>query len=220
MITVPETVQKLIKQSPFLEEGLEKGIMNLSELARLLRPQVEKKLLKDVSAASVMMALKRMSSTVHTKKRIHKIFSTVPDMIVRSHLIEITVQNAATLPQKQKKLLEETLGFSNTFFTITTGLFETTIIASEDLEQKIHTVLKGEKIITVFRKLSAITVRLTKEVVNIPGVYYHILKILAWDNINIFEVVSAYTEFTIILEEKDVDRAFSTLKNSLPTIKY
>lgn len=219
MITVPETVQKIIKQSPFLEEGLEKGIMNLSELARLLQPQVEKELFKNVSEASIMMALKRMSG-VHTKKRIHKVFSTVPDMIVRSHLIEITVQNSATLPQKQKKLLEDTLGFSNTFFTITTGLFETTIIASEDLEQKIQTVLKGEKIITVFRKLSAITVRLTKEVVNIPGVYYHILKILAWDNINIFEVVSAYTEFTIILEEKDVDRAFSTLKNSLPTIKY
>ncbi|MBI3366167.1 hypothetical protein HY041_00875 [Candidatus Roizmanbacteria bacterium] len=41
-----------------------------------------------------------------------------------------------------------------------------------------------------------------------------LLKSLAWMGINVIEVVSSYTELTIVLENKDVDRAFSVLKRT------
>lgn len=42
-----------------------------------------------------------------------------------------------------------------------------------------------------------------------------ILKILAWEGINVVEVVSTFSEFTIILEDEEVSRAFSLFKDSL-----
>ena len=48
-----------------------------------------------------------------------------------------------------------------------------------------------------------------------PGVHYTILKQLAWNDINLVEAVSTYSEFTIILERDVVDRAFSVLMNYL-----
>jgi len=48
MIAIPEVVEKIVVDSPLLEEGLSAGIINLSTLARKIRPQVESKLVKTV----------------------------------------------------------------------------------------------------------------------------------------------------------------------------
>jgi len=46
-----------------------------------------------------------------------------------------------------------------------------------------------------------------------PGLYYYIFKKLAWDGINILEVVSTSNEFTILLKDEDIDKAFSVIKH-------
>lgn len=217
MITVPEVVENIIKASPFLEEGISRNLINLSALAREMQPTIERELFKEVSEASIIMALNRFSEKTSFRMQMKKYFKTVPDMIVRSHLSEYTFQNSESLIIKQRKLLDHLKSETSSFFTMTRGVFETTIIASDDLKNEILKTLEGEKVISQFDKLSSITIRLAKEVVDTPGVYYYILKLLAWDNINVIEVVSAYTEFTVILRDKEVDRAFSVLKNSVVT---
>ncbi len=67
--------------------------------------------------------------------------------------------------------------------------------------------------ISFITNLSSITIRTPKEWVYTPGGDYAILKRLAWENINIVEILSTYTELTIIFDNKDVDKAFSVLKN-------
>ncbi len=44
------------------------------------------------------------------------------------------------------------------------------------------------------------------------GIYGNILKALAWEGINVSEVVSTLKELTIVLEEKLIDAAFSIIK--------
>ena len=48
MITIPDAVETIIHKIPFLEVGLSGGILNHSALARLIRPEVKKMVLKDV----------------------------------------------------------------------------------------------------------------------------------------------------------------------------
>ena len=43
MITVPETVRSIIHTTPFFEEALSMDIINISGLARLIKPKVEEK---------------------------------------------------------------------------------------------------------------------------------------------------------------------------------
>jgi hypothetical protein len=41
---------------------------------------------------------------------------------------------------------------------------------------------------------------------------YAILKRLAWQNLNVVDVVSTATEFTIVVSNEQVDQAFSALR--------
>src|SRR5205823_1407516 len=105
------------------------------------------------------------------------------------------------------------------FMTITEGVFETTIVASEELKLKIHKILIETDIISEIGNLSSITIKLPQDNVHTPGIYYELLKVLAWDNINIIEVVSTTNENTIILKEENVEHAFTVLKQLFQTKK-
>ena len=54
-------VEEIIKKSPFLEEALAEGIINLSSLSRQIKPEIDEELHKDVQIGAIVMALKRLS---------------------------------------------------------------------------------------------------------------------------------------------------------------
>jgi hypothetical protein len=212
MVTIPEAVENIIKKSLFLEEALSIGIINISALARSIKPKVEREVMKEVQEGAIIMALNRFSQKLRKKAgEQEKIFRSTPDLMVRSNLIEITYSNSELLVQKQKKLLDQLSG-KQYFLTLTQGINETTIIASKELEAKILKIFKEEKIISRIDNLSSITVLLPLGTASIPGAYNYILKSLAWEGINVVEVVSTFNELTIILEDKNIDFSFSILK--------
>ena len=61
--------------------------------------------------------------------------------------------------------------------------------------------------------LSSITVKLPAENVSVPGIYYFIFQRLAWEGIVLYEVISTTNEFTILVNEEQVDVAFKTIKD-------
>lgn len=213
MITVPETVESIIKKSPFLTESLSQGIINISALARKIKPQVEDEVMKEIQIGAVVMALNRLSKRIQIKTTEgKKLFGSAPDLMVRSNLIEITFVNSDFFLQKQRLFLEKLEDPRNYFLTFTQGIFETTIIAGKELKPEIIAVFKDERIISQFDDLSAITVLLPPGTALMPGAYDFILKSLAWESINIVEVVSTFNEFTMILKSVDSDKAFSVIK--------
>ena len=56
-------------------------------------------------------------------------------------------------------------------------------------------------------------VKLPVDNVKIPGIYYFIFQRLSWEGVNIREVISTSNEFTILMNEDDVDIAFKVIKN-------
>lgn len=213
MITVPQATKTIVERSRYLTEAISKGIINYSSLARYIKPELEQMLVKEVSEASILMALKRLEKEMQPKFVPVKIFQTPPDMIVRSNLLEISIQNSENLAGKFQKLFEAHKRNKSSFFTLTEGLSETGIIVSRDLEIEIKEILKDELLLFEFNKLSAITMRMPKENITTPGVYYFFLKSLAWEGINIIETISTPLELSLILEDKDVSRAFEILKS-------
>ena len=72
---------------------------------------------------------------------------------------------------------------------------------------------KLEKLIQKLDNLASITVKLPKENISIPGIYYFIFQRLAWEGIIINEVISTSNEFTILVSEEVVDVAFRVIKD-------
>ena len=50
-----------------------------------------------------------------------------------------------------------------------------------------------------------------------PGIYYYVFQKLSWEGININQVISTSNEFTILVSESEVDKAFSVI-NKLKSI--
>jgi len=216
MVTISEEIKRIVLTSPFLEEGIIKGIINLSALAREIKPQIEKSLMKPLSDSAILMALKRFSDkfegknllAIETKKKLG-------DISVRSNLMEFTFLKSDTIFEKQKKLMMSIEDKRDNFLTFTQGIYELTIISGADIKEQIIESFQGERLKKKLLNLSAIIIKLPPETVEQPGVHYSILKQLAWKNINVIEVVSTFTEFIVILGRQDIDRAFSTLLNFL-----
>ncbi len=213
MVTVPEVVERIVKRSSFYDEALALGIANISALARLIKPEVERELMKQVQDGAVIVALSRFSRKIARRaKRLKNIFRSAPDLTVRSNLVEMTYVNSSDMFAKHKKLLDRIGTIQNSFITVTQGVNETTIIASRDLHEKVLAAFRDEKMIGRIDSLSSVSVLLPQGTALIPGIYSYILKALAWEGINVVEVVSTLNEFTIILEDKNIDLAFSILK--------
>jgi hypothetical protein len=216
MRTVPEAVESIVAGAPFLEDGLALGILNLSALARRLRPRVEGALHKEVSDAAVMMALKRLAPRFTSRSaEVNRLLRRMGELTVRSSLVEFTFRNSDTILERQKELLAAIHRRKDSFLTVTQGVVEVTVVASAALAEKIEEVFAGEKTVSRLDDLSAINIRLPRETVHTPGVHYVLLKQLAFADINVVEVVSTYTELTVVISHKEVDRAFTVLKRFL-----
>lgn len=216
MITISQIIEKLVKQKPFVESALVEGLVNISALARQLKPEIEKALKKEVTEASIIMALKRfvahMDISMHRK--IEKATKGFGDIIVRSNLCDFTFKLSETLIEKQSILIKKIGKEKDVFFTISRGVFETTIVISSQYADEVKEIYKEETLIASSTAISSITLRLPKDNIKIPGLYYHIFKQIAWEGISILEAVSTTNELSIILWDKDVDRVFSVLKKS------
>ncbi|PIR07883.1 aspartate kinase [Candidatus Gottesmanbacteria bacterium CG11_big_fil_rev_8_21_14_0_20_37_11] len=210
MITVSQVVSEIIKRTPFLEDALRKDLVNLSAFARTYRKEVENLAKKPVKEGAIIMAAKRVASSLSMKDKTRRIFDAPREMIVRSNLFELTLKNTASLPLIRKLSMMKKEG-GDCFLTITEGVFETTVIANINLKKEIIKYVDLKSVVSEIDDLCSITVRLQEENLHTPGVYYRLLKQLAWENINVIEVVSTTNEVTIILSREDVDRAFSEL---------
>jgi hypothetical protein len=217
MITVPELTRKHLREYPLLEEALARGLINLSALARELRPGIEAELGKNVSAAAITMALKRLLPEIEKKAGKKQAGATqrMGDLTVRSNLVEFTFRHSDAIWEKQKRLLHRLERERDVFLTFTQGVFEVMLIASAGLERDILEIFGNDTVISHVKGLSAIVIRLSPRTVHIPGVYYSILKQLAWGDVNVVDVVSTFTEFTILIEKPQIDRAFSILTRYL-----
>ena len=132
--------------------------------------------------------------------------------LIISNLFEINFANSETLDVKYSEILKLKDG-QRFFLAFSRGVSESTIIASNEISRQIKKLTGGEKIISEFNNLSSITIHLPMSSANTPGVFYFFLKSLAWEGVNIIEIISTVSEFTLIFEDKNVNKAFSILKS-------
>ncbi|MBI2033418.1 MAG: aspartate kinase [Candidatus Levybacteria bacterium] len=213
MLSVSEAVETIVKRSRYLSEAMAKGIINTSALARYTKPELEEMLGKEISDAAAIMAVTRVSGKIHPPYKFKNIFHTAPDMVFRSNLVEITCINGVDIDNSLAAVLKISDKQSSSFLAVTKGVFDTTLIVSQDIFPLIKKQLADETITAEYTNLAAITIRLPQEAIKTPGIFYFFLKSLAWEGVNIVEIVSAHLELTIIFEQHEAQKAFVILQS-------
>jgi aspartokinase len=159
------------------------------------------------------MAINRLSpaNELRIRKNIRKFTLSLGDFIVRSDLSDFTFKNTSTLFKEIARILNEAANNSESFITVSQGIFETNIVVGEAMLPYVKKFFVKEKLIHNIKNLASITIKLPKENLEQPGVYYFILKQLAWANIPLQEIISTTNEITLVVKEKDINNAFAIL---------
>ncbi|MCL6293763.1 hypothetical protein [Jejuia spongiicola] len=214
MRTVSNCVEDILISQPYLEEALSRNIINFSALAIELTKPISEMLKKDVKPGAIMMALRRYNPpvTLSNSVKMKRMLQNLGDITVRSNLTDFTVKNSNTLIHNHAKVLEKIDGESKLFYTFTRGVHESNMIISSSLKNYITTHLENETFLAAQDNLSAITINLPKDNSKVAGLYYHFFKRLAWEGVVLYEVISTTNEFTILVEDKYVDKAFTAIK--------
>lgn len=216
MSSIAAKVEQIVSESAFLTEGMVRGLINLSELARQLQPQLEKEMWKPVGQAAIVMALTRLGNKL--QQREHQESSLLPHMAeltTRAELIEFTYRNSATTRECQSRLLAMAESHPGVYVTVTQGLHEVLIIVGKTLAEAVETCFTGEALLSRLERISALTLRLDPQARDTPGIYHAILKKLALVKVNLVDMICTYSEMTLILERSQVGLAFSVLSQSI-----
>ena len=213
MRTIQEAVETTIRKTPFIEEALNEKLINVSALARIILPEVTTILKKEVKVGAVMMAINRLSpaSELRIRKNIKKLTINLGDFIVRSDLCDFTFKNTRSLLKEIAKILTKSSEDKDYFLTVSQGIFETNIVTSKNLQPFVEDIFDKEEMIKSVMDLASITIKLPKENLEQSGIYYFILKQLAWADIPLQEIISTTHEMTIVVKEKDINETFSIL---------
>lgn len=193
MITVPEATEKIIRRSRYLSEALSKNIINISSLARYIKPEIEEMLLKEVSLSSINMALKRLSITGSPETPYRQIFNVAPEITVKTNL--------ALLLMTEKPQLD----VSHYYSTST----EETIVLLGKKEEMVK--LKTEKSQLIY-PVSSIIIPVPSEAKGISGIYYFFIKSLAWERINILQFFTSPDELCLVVDESKLQRSLEVIR--------
>ncbi|MES2134723.1 MAG: hypothetical protein V4449_00580 [Patescibacteria group bacterium] len=208
MLSIPEAVQQATEKDGFLHFGLSNGVLNLSKTARFIKPLIEVRTKKSVSVAAITMALSRLKTL---KKRTNVQLKQVKlDSInITKNLAEITFErtshNIAALEKVEKEVRSK-----NGYIVITFGTTELTIIVEENFLPSIKKIMPASPKV-ILPGLVAVGAQFNENYIAHVGMVYALIQQLTFQNINVVEFSSTYTELVFYLNKKDMKLAFDTL---------
>jgi hypothetical protein len=185
-----QKVRDYLRNKPYLLEALEKGIVNLSELAR----QIQKELgTNDPSA--IKAALRRYSEELqkHKQKREEKV------------LLLLKRSNIAVYDRKSVMITGNELN-SKTGMKVDLLDKFVYLLDRNDLPERVNALMKHDN-------CTMIVVHSPEELEATPGVVAFIATLLAEQSVNIVEFISCWTETIIVIEKKDSLKVYETLSN-------
>ena len=104
MTSIPNIVEEIIKKKPFLEDALVNGLVNLSALARHLKPEIEKHIDKPVNDSAIIMALNRLIPRIKlvSTMKFRNIVNNIGDIIGRLCICEFiyTVRSSGQIARQ------------------------------------------------------------------------------------------------------------------------
>ena len=189
-MTTAQDVRNYLRNKPYLLEALEKGIVNLSELARQIQME-----LKTSNTTATKAALRRYSEELqkHKQKREEKVLQILKRSgitVYDQKSVIITAKEIATKSSMKVDLL---------------GKF-VYLLDRADLPERVSTLVKHDNCTMIISNSP-------EELEATPGVVAFLTALLAEQNVNIIEFISCWTETIIVVEKKDSLKAYEALTN-------
>ena len=212
MVTISHIVSKLVNERIYLHEAISKRIASYGSVAKQLKPEIEKELGHEVEHTAIVTALRRYADKIQVRTN-GIVFSTDSSEVnLKTNIMDINVLKTPELFDKLKRFYDLINFDRGDILHVIYGRTHVAIVTNERYKERMLALLQNQKIKKVEDNLVALTFIVGKERIDKPGVIFKITRSLAWENINIVEIISVDLEITFILEKKDAIKGYNALE--------
>lgn len=212
MVTVSHVVNKLVNERIYLHEAMSKKIASYGAVAKQLKPHIEKELGKEVKNTAIITALRRYGDKINRKKDEISFKSKYAEVNLKTHIIDINVLKTHDLFDKLKRFYDIINFQRGDILHVIYGRTHVAIITNERNKEKIINMLQHQKIKKIEEDQVALSFTVGKTRIDKPGVLFKVTRALAWENINITEIISVDFEITFIIGKEDALKGYNVLE--------
>jgi hypothetical protein len=193
-MTVAEEVREFIANRPYVSEALENNIVNLSELARTIRKELNLQSNHAIKAALRRHSLKLRRNRSHREEAVLRLLRLSKLMILDNLSIVIT-DKEFEMPNK----IEIKLSDLHYVYLVEKGLLK-----------KIREIVK-DSLCLIHEDCTALTINSPEQMETTPGVVWYLTSLLSAQNVYSLAFASCYTETTIVIQRKDAIKSYEIL---------
>lgn len=218
--SVSAAVRELLLSRPAELYLLQRGVVNISALARSLAPDIESLLGRRVSEGAVKVAVARFAAELALSSR--KLADAVASVLSRSSLSVVDGVGFVTVRSADAvKALPDVLSIAERarFFQMTQSVGTYTFIADRDSLERLLKLFGEGGVEAVYRGQAALVIVSPKEIVDTPGVVAFVTGLLYSRGVNITQIVSAHTDTIIIVDRSRIVDAYSAVRDAIERLR-
>lgn len=208
MKSVRSVIENIMETDQEVLFCFEQGLLNLSAYAKKIQPIIRRLIHQEVPTNTIVAALSRMQKRKPVGKLPDLGSIQVSDISVKTGLCEVTYEKTETIHSLLLKVASQAKVAHRDFFALTVGLSQISFIIPESELQRIKKELHSAKPFLTLSNLAAVTVQFDSKYLQLPGVIFQFVKVLASRGVNIVEIVSTYTELSVIVAEEYLEATF------------
>lgn len=193
MLSVNQMIKSKLNNRAYMLESIEQGYANLSQIARILKGEIEEETGEQVDLEAAKTAVRRFADKASEKKKERE--GKIKEVLKGSKL-EIK-DNLAIVFSDTKLDLKDVLAFSDT------PSENYMYLVDEDSVEDENNVERG---------LAALLL-ITPGIEDVPGATAYILKSVAEEGINITALMGVGQDNIFVIKEEDVPETYGILKN-------
>ena len=205
-------VKDVINRSPFISEMLIQEVISFSNLASFIKPKVEQLYGGEVSNASIVMAIRRYAQDLKKQNKVSDGGRKIDyELSMKTSIYDVNIARSKAFIESLPDLYDQVHPESGDFLNVSIGEHEIVVTVSDKHRALIDEMVKKEKVIARESDMVALTIVFKDNFLETPGITYLATRKLAWENINIFEIVSTLKVLTFIIRRTDSLRADGVL---------
>ena len=214
-VSVAGCVKDIINRSPFISEMMSLDLISFSNLARFIQPEVEAMYGRSVNEASIIMAARRYAHDLildeEQKKEAGGRIGF--EISMKTNIYDVNLVRSDTFVSRLSSLYDKVKPQKGDFLNVTIGSHEISIAVSDKFRSSLDEMIEGQEILHRKENMVALTILFKSGFLQTPGILYMASRKLAWENINLTEIVSTMNELTFVIAREDSMKAYDVLES-------
>ncbi len=189
-------------------------VISYSNLAVFIKPKVEALYGSEVSSAAIVMAIRRYTQDLKKLNHIEKKKNKIDfEISMKTNIYDVNIKRSNSFIANIPNLYNIIKSENGDFINISLSDYEIVVTISDKYKDVLDGILKNENVINSELDMVALTISFKdNNFLETPGITYLATRKLAWENINIYEIVSTLNVLTFIIKRKDSLQAYSVLQ--------